>query len=79
MNQDLINKAIARAKDGEIDLGCANGWMNETNEIYKMLSQSKVPDTSTHEYIGRCYSEYTFVTELEGNHYKVVYTVDSGD
>ena len=79
MNKDLINKAIARAKDGEINLGCANGWMNETNEIYKMLSETKVPDTSTHEYIGRCYSEYTFDANINGTTYKVVYTVDSGD
>ena len=79
MNQDLINKAIARAKDGRINLGCANGWLNETNDIYRELRDHMVAGTATSENLGRCYNEYTFGVELNGSSYTVVYSVDSSD
>jgi hypothetical protein len=79
MNQELIQKALDRSKNGDIHLGCANGWGDETEHLYKNLSEARIEGTSTHEYIGRCYSEYTFTVELNGERHRVVYTVDSGD
>ena len=77
MNQDLFNKAIARAKDGKINLGCANGWDNETRETYNELYKYRKLQSSRN--LGRCYNEYTFLVEIGGNTYSVVHSVDSSD
>ena len=73
--QDYANKS----KDGVIQLGTANGWSSETNEIYRDLSSMAIPGSHTSENLGRCYEEYTFKVEIDGSIYTVVHQVDSSD
>lgn len=81
MNTSLIEQALKRKSNdsNRINLGCANGWLNETDHLYEFLRENLIENTSKHEYIGRCYSQYEFDVKLENQIYTVVYTVDSGD
>ena len=79
MNQELINKALSRVQNSDINLGTANGWSQETSDIYSELKKYTIPESSTSENLGRCYNRYTFDVELSGNRYTVVYAVDSSD
>jgi hypothetical protein len=62
-----------------IDLGYANGWDKETNELYKELQKFKIENTSTSKNIGNCVNEYSFETMQDNEIVKVIYKVDSGD
>lgn len=77
----LIEQALKRkSKDSnQINLGCANGWLKETETLYEFLRENSTEKYPRREYIGRCYSQYKFDVKLEDEVYTVVYTVDSGD
>lgn len=74
-----LKEACENAKHGEINLGTANGWGDKTNQLYKELSEYKIPDTGTSRNLGRCYNEYSFDVRIDEKVYVVVYTVDSSD
>jgi hypothetical protein len=64
--------------DGEIRLGTANGWGDETSAVFDGLRKLQVGH-SREKNLGRCYNEYSFDIVDEGEKYVVVYSVDSGD
>ena len=72
---NLLNKA----KDGVINLGTANGWNKETNEQYQALRELMIPGSQHSRELSRCYNEYTFNANIEGETYTVIHTIDSGD
>ena len=62
-----------------IDLGYANGWLNEDRELYNELQDFKIENTSSSRNIGNCLNEYSFETVQENERVKVIYKVDSSD
>ena len=39
MTEQILIDACAKARNGEIHLGTANGWDKETNELYASLNE----------------------------------------
>jgi len=62
-----------------INLGYANGWGAETNELYKELQKNKIDGSASSENIGNCLNLYSFETIQENERVKVIYKIDSGD
>lgn len=79
MAEQILIDACAKARNGEIHLGTANGWRKETNELYAALNECKIPGSGSSRNLGRCYNEYSFDVLIDEQTYTVVYTVDSGD
>ena len=79
MNIEIITEAVKRAKDGVINLGTANGWGQSNRDQCNELRKFMVQGSQESRNLGRCYNEYSFNSIIEGQTYKVVYTVDSGD
>ena len=63
----------------KINLGYANGWLNEDRELYKKLQENKIEGSNTSKNIGNCLNEYSFETIQENEIVKVIYRIDSGD
>ncbi len=61
-----------------MNLGYANGWLNEDRELYKKLQKNKIEGSSTSENIGNCLNEYSFETIQDNEVVKITYKVDSG-
>ena len=79
MIEQILIDACAKARNGEIHLGTANGWGREMSVLYTALSECKIPDSGSSRNLGRCYNEYSFDVLIEDQTYVVVYSVDSGD
>ena len=79
MNTEIITEVVKRAKDSVINLGTANGWGQSNRDQYNELRKFMVQNSQESRNLGRCYNEYSFYSIIEGQTYKVVYTVDSGD
>jgi hypothetical protein len=79
MNSEIIKEAIEKANEGIINLGTANGWNQKTRDQYRALQEFKVANSGTSRNLGRCYNEYGFDVLIEGQTYKVIHKVDSGD
>ena len=79
MTEQILIDACAKARNGEIHLGTANGWDKETNELYAALNECKIPESTSSRNLGRCYNEYSFDVLIDEQTYTVVYSVDSGD
>jgi hypothetical protein len=79
MTEQILIDACAKARNGEIHLGTANGWGRETNILYTALTECKIPDSNSSRNLGNCYNEYSFDVLIEEKTYTVVYSVDSGD
>lgn len=78
MESKNIEEAIQIAKNGKINLGTANGWSKETQDLYKFLFERKISETSKRN-LGRCWNQYEFDVNLNGEIYQVIHDVDSGD
>jgi hypothetical protein len=65
-------------KNKEINLGTMNGWGSATREQYAELQKHMVEGSNDSRSIGRCYTEYKFTADIDGEKCTVIYKVDSG-
>lgn len=74
-----LTDLIGKTKNNSINLGTANGWGKETEELYNELSKIRIPDSGFSRNLGRCYNEYGFDVIINEQKYTVKYSVDSSD
>ena len=74
-----LKAATESARNGEIHLGTVNGWTATTDALFNELKALSVPESSSSRNLGRCYNEYSFDSVIDGQTYRVLFTVDSGD
>ena len=79
MQNEILTEAASNARNGEINLGTANGWRDKTNELYAALRDVAIPNSGSTRNLGRCWNEYSFDVIINEQTYTVVYQVDSGD
>ena len=77
--QSLLEKHHRTPIHGEINLGIANGWDEDTRYFMEALKPHRVANSSTTRNLGRCYNEYSFTVNDGTDEYNIVYTVDSSD
>ena len=76
---ELLKEYHYEPKNGEIDLGIANGWNESTRYFMEALGPFRVDGSRTERNLGRCYNEYSFTINDGTDEYNVVYRVDSSD
>jgi hypothetical protein len=74
-----LNTIVSKAKDGVINLGCANGWRTEDGSTYNALRELMIPNSGESKELGRCWNQYSFKINHNNVEYTVLHTVDSGD
>ena len=79
MNTETIIDELKKAPGSIIDLGCANGWNQLTNEQYIALRELMVPGSHRSKELGRCWNEHAFDINLDNKIYTILHNVDSGD
>lgn len=76
----LIEEGAIRPNDkGEIHMGTANGWGEDTSAIFEGLVKHRAGHSRERGRSGRCYVTYEFDVVDGDDKYVVVYSVDSGD
>ena len=76
---ELLQEAHIEPKHGELDLGIANGWSEDSRRLIEGLRKYRVDGSTTERNLGRCYNEYSFTINDGTDEYNVVYRVDSSD
>ena len=75
----LLQEYHYEPKNGEINLGIANGWDQGTIYFMEAIKPFRVEGSRTERNLGRCYNEYSFTINDSIDEYNIVYSVDSGD
>lgn len=79
MSQELLKRIESKISNGELYLGCANGWTYEEDDLFKELRSYSTGKPRRYSNLGRCYNQYWIEICLEGKVFDITYTVDSGD
>ena len=63
----------------QIYLGYANGWNQQTRDLFNQLNNKQIEGTLTNTEVSNCNHKYSFQSIQDDEIVEVTYMVDSGD